>query len=94
MIDIHEVIATAKIETYNERLIFRALGMIRERALFWEAEQDYKRAGAYGSAANILAYAMMKDIAALNNFDYYNEDVTEEWACTPAAVAKECEVTQ
>ena len=72
MLNIHEVINNVKVDTDYERAIFRAFGMLRERAYYWEECEDHKDiAGAYESAADILAYAMMEDWAALNNFDYY-----------------------
>ena len=72
MLDIHEILNNVKIETSEQRLIFRALGMLRDRALFDEVLFD--RAVAYENAADILAYAMMGDEAALNNFDYFEND--------------------
>lgn len=93
MLNIHEILDNIKVETEEQRLIFKALGMIRERALYWETQYDSQSmASAYESAADILAYAMMGDIAALNQFDYYDEDITKEWACTPEEVNKVCEV--
>ena len=109
MLNIHEVLNNIKVETEEQRLVFRALGMIRERALYWETQYDSQSmASAYESAADILAYAMMGDVAALNQFDYYDEssdgyynpdgyydvekDFMDEWACTPADVNKVCEV--
>ena len=96
MIDIHEILDNVKIDTEYERNIFRALGMLRERAIYWsDCACCNGEASAYSSAADILAYAMMGDWEALNQYDYYDdedEDVTEEWACTPEEVNKVCEV--
>ena len=77
MLDIHEIINRTKVETNYERSIFRALGMIRDRALYWESEMDFNRAVAYGAAADILAYAMMENWEALNNFDIYARENEE-----------------
>lgn len=93
MLNIHEILDNIKVETEEQRLIFKALGMIRERALYWETQYDSQSmASAYESAADILAYAMMGDVATLNQFDYYDEEISEEWACTPEAINKVCEV--
>ena len=69
MLDIHEVLDSIKVETPYERAVFKALGIIRERALFWETEKDFDRAGAYSSAADILAYAMAENWECLNQFE-------------------------
>jgi len=76
-----------------ERCIFRAYGMLKDRQNFWEnCGGGTAEASAYRSAVDILEYAMKEDWIALNNFDYYNDDPTEEWACTPEEVNKVCEV--
>ena len=80
---------------FKERCLLRAYRLLQDRAHYYFTQyQDLSRATAYQSAADILRYAMEENWEALNQYDYYNEDVTEEWACTPAAVAKEYEVTQ
>ena len=73
MLDIHEILNNIKVETDYERAIFKALGIIRERALFYEAEQDFARALAYMSAADILDYAMEEHWECMNQFDGYDE---------------------
>ena len=69
MLDIHEVLDHVKVETDYQRAIFKALGIIRERAIFWDTEKDFARAGAYSSAADILAYAMEENWECLNQFE-------------------------
>lgn len=78
MLDIHEILNNIKVETNYERAIFKALGIIRERALFYEAEHDFARALAYMSAADILAYAMEENWECMNQFDYYDKEVIED----------------
>lgn len=68
MLDIHEVLDSVKVETPYERAIFHALGIIRERALLYQAEKDFARATAYSSAADILAYAMEENWECMNQF--------------------------
>ena len=87
MLNIHYILNNITVETEEQRLIFKALGMIRDRALFYESVRDIDHSTAYESAADILAYAMMGDVAALNNFDYYDHeqpydvaaDLEDEW---------------
>ena len=81
MLDIHEVLNNIKVETEEQHLVFRALGMLRDRAHYWrDCACCNGEANAYESAADILAYAMMGDWAAINNFDYYehNEEPEQE----------------
>ena len=77
---------------FKERCLLRAYRLLQNRADYWASQSDHSRATAYQSALTILHYAMEENWEALNQYDYYNEDVTEEWTCTPAAVAKECEI--
>jgi len=89
--------------TYNAYT--KALKMLKDRENYYgktaETAKSYvvqqemlSMASAYHSAWWILYYAIHDDWECLDQFDYYSEDedVTEEWACTPETVAKVCEV--
>jgi len=69
-----EEIRNYKIETERDRAVFRAYGIIRERANFWrdnyEGYPGLVRAMAYESAAEMLEAAMTENWEALNQFDY------------------------
>lgn len=69
----------------NDKLIFRALRMLRKRADYWHkrgrkstsaavAAHAHTRASAYESACDILRYAIIGDEEALKEFDYYDLD--------------------
>ena len=70
MRDIHEILNCVPLNTDYERAVFHALGIIRDRANYYNAEKDYARAMAYDSAADILSYAMEIDWSAMNQYDY------------------------
>lgn len=67
----------------NDKLILRALRMLRKRADYWQKRgrkstsaavsmYSYTRAGAYESACEILRYAIVGDEEALKEYDYYD----------------------
>lgn len=71
----------------NEKLIYRALGMLLDRYNFFSKQKIFcqehgymtemdanARACAYKSAYDILWYAIMNNEEALKEFDYYDEN--------------------
>ena len=66
-----EEIRNYKIKDEHDITIFRAYGMLRDRAVY---HQGNPMGGAYESACAILEYAMTDDLAGLRQFDYYTEE--------------------
>lgn len=58
----------------NEKLVWKALKMLHERARYWEKQYDLTRASAYQSAHDILLYALDGDETGLQQFDTYGEE--------------------
>lgn len=86
--------------TYNAYT--KALQMLKERENYHGnhahdgnsyvvTQCELSMASAYNSAYWILYAAIHDDWEMLDQYDYYHEDVTEEWACTPESVATICE---
>lgn len=69
----------------NEKLIARALRMLEDRADHWEAmscmdnhdEGAGARASAYGSAVDILRYAIEGNVECLAQYDYRKDNEEE-----------------
>ncbi len=57
----------------NEKLIWKALKMLHERAQYWE-QTDWIRASAYQSAHDILLYALDGNEECLRQFDTYGKE--------------------
>lgn len=58
----------------NEKLIWKALKMLHQRAKAWEKNGNYDRACAYQSAHDILLYALDGNEECLRQFDYFGEE--------------------
>ncbi len=58
----------------NEKLVWKALKMLHQRAQVWEKNGNYDRAQAYQSAHDILLYALDGNEEAMRQFDYYGEE--------------------
>ena len=74
-----EEIRNYKIRDDHDRIIFKAYGLLRDRANFYldPAHFTYTawtRGKAYESACTILEYAMTENWSGLNNFDYYENE--------------------
>ena len=81
-----------KLETGRDRAVFRAYGMLRDRANYWELQySNTDMANAYRSAATILEYAMKEDWAGLNQFNYYDEFSDYETRCANCAYLVEAD---
>lgn len=58
----------------NEKLVWKVLKMLHERARHWEKEPDLARASSYQSAHDMLLYALDGNEECLRQFDYYGEE--------------------
>lgn len=58
----------------NEKLVWKVLKMLHERARYWEKESDLARASTYQSAHDMLLYALDGNEECLRQFDYYGEE--------------------
>lgn len=58
----------------NEKLVWKALKMLHERARYWEKNYDLIRASAYQSAHDILLYALDGNEEYLRQFDTYRKE--------------------
>ena len=58
----------------NEKLVWKVVKMLHQRAQVWEKNGDYNRAQAYQSAHDMLLYALDGNEECLRQFDYYGED--------------------
>lgn len=58
----------------NEKLIWKAVKMLHERARYYEKKHDPTSANAYQSAHDILLYALDGNEECLLQFDYYREE--------------------
>ena len=66
-----EELKAIKIDTPQMRAVFRAYGMMRDRATFYGKDaMGY----AYEGVATLLEYTMTENWEALNQFDYFNKE--------------------
>lgn len=58
----------------NEKLVWKVVKMLHERAQTWGKNGDYYTAQAYQSAHDMLLYALDGNEECLRQFDYYGEE--------------------
>ena len=58
----------------NEQLIRECLRMLRERERTWREEGNLNVEAAYGTAADMLEYAINDNAECLAQFDYYEKE--------------------
>lgn len=58
----------------NEKLVWKVLKMLHQRAQHWQKTDDISRAQAYQSAHDMLLYALDGNEECLRQFDYYGEE--------------------
>ena len=58
----------------NEKLVWKVVKMLYQRAQYWNKRNRHEMAEAYQTAHDILLYALDGNEECLRQFDYYGED--------------------